>query len=115
MKEQLIDLVDEFGQAYADKSKLLHGLRFEVMGTFATSMSIDAAAVQRFAEQMRMAKYSKLFNRIFDAKLRYSLSPDATTIIRSAALPKHLLALYAACQVTKPRTPTLKVRQIVSE
>jgi hypothetical protein len=115
MREDLVCLAEGFGSAHAEKSKLLHGLEWEIMATFGMSTSLDAAAVERFAQALRIAKQTKLLNRIFDQTIRYTLSADASSIIRATALPKNLLAMYAACQVTKPRTPTLKVRRIVSE
>ena len=115
MKEELICLVEEFGSAHAEKSKLLHGITHEILATFGVSTSIDAAAVERFAQALRIAKQTKLLNRIFEQTTRYTLAADAGSIIRAVALPKAQLALFAQCQVSKPRTPTLKVRRIVSE
>jgi len=114
MKEELICLVEEFGSAHAEKSKLLHGITHEILATFGVSTSIDAAAVERFAQALRIAKQTKLLNRIFEQTTRYTLAADAGSIIRAVALPKAQLALFAQCQVSKPRTPTLKVRRIVS-
>jgi putative Mn2+ efflux pump MntP len=48
MKEELICLVEEFGSAHAEKSKLLHGITHEILATFGLSTSIDAAAVGLF-------------------------------------------------------------------
>src|SRR5438477_7579317 len=115
MKEELICLVEEFGSAHAEKSKLLHGITHEILATFGVSTSLDAAAVERFAQALRIAKQTKLLSRIFEQTTRYTLRPDAGSIIRAVTLPKVHLALFAQCQVSKPRTPTLKVRRIVSE
>jgi len=115
MKEELICLVEEFGSAKAEKSQLLHGLHYEMMATFGSITSLDAAAVERFAQALRIAKQTKLLSRIFEQTIRYTLRPDAGTIIRAVALPKAQLALFAQCQVSKTRTPILKVRRIVSE
>jgi hypothetical protein len=114
MKEELIFLVDEFGSAHAEKSKLLHGTSYEIMATFGMSTSIDAAAAERFANALRVAKQTKLLNKIFEQTVRYTLAADASSIMRSMALPRPLLSLFAQCVVSKPRTPTLKVRQIVT-
>jgi len=115
MKEELICLVEEFGSAHAEKSKLLHGITHEILATFGVSTSIDAAAVERFAQALHIAKQTKLLSRIFEQTTRYTLRPDAGSIIRTMALPKAQLALFAQCQVPKPRTPMLKVRRIISE
>jgi hypothetical protein len=107
--------VEEFGSSHAEKSKLLHGITHEILATFGASTSIDAAAVERFAQALHIAKQTKILNRIFDQTTRYTLRPDAGSIIRAAALPKAQLALFAQCQVSRARTPTLKVRRVVSE
>ncbi len=49
VKEQLILLVKKYGSQHAEKSKLLHGLAWELMGTFGQSTTQDAAAIQRCA------------------------------------------------------------------
>jgi hypothetical protein len=115
MKGELICLVEEFGSAHAEKSKLLHGLAYEILATFGLTTSIDAAAVERFAAALRIAKQTKLLSRIFEQTTRYTLRPDAGSIIRSVALPKAQLALFSQCQVSKPRSPILKVRRIVAD
>ena len=115
MKDELICLVEDFGSAKAEKSKLLHGIHYEMMATFGSTTSLDAAAVERFAQALRIAKQTKLLSRIFEETTRYTLRPDAGHIIRTVMLPKAQLALFSMCQVTKPRTPTLKVRRIISE
>jgi hypothetical protein len=115
MREDLVCLVEEFGSAHAEKSKLLHGSNYEIMATFGMSTSIGAAAAERFANALRVAKQTRLLNRIFEQTVRYSLAADASSIVRSFALPRPLLSLFAQCVVTKPRTPVLKVRQIVSQ
>ena len=79
LKEQLIDVVEEFGSMHAEKSKLLHGTRYEIMATFGMSTSIDAAAAERFAIALRDAKQTRLLNRIFDQQIRYTLTADPET------------------------------------
>jgi hypothetical protein len=115
MRWLVVFLVEEFGSVQAKKSKLLHGIQYEIMATFGMSTSIDAAAAERFAIALRDAKQTQLLNRIFDQQIRYTLAADASSIIRSVELPKPLLALFSQCQVTRPRTPTLKVRRIIAE
>jgi hypothetical protein len=56
MREDLICVVEEFSSAHADKSKLLHGIQYEIMGTFGVTTRIDAAAAERFAQALRIAK-----------------------------------------------------------
>src|SRR5437868_12011392 len=60
LKEELIDLVRDFGSAHAEKSKLLHGITQEMMVTFGSSVSIDAAAVEKFRMALEEAKQTRL-------------------------------------------------------
>ena len=70
-------------------------MSYEIMATFGMSISIDAAAAERFAIALRDAKQTRLLNRIFDQQIRYTLAADASSIIRSVHLSKPLLALYS--------------------
>jgi hypothetical protein len=114
MKEQLIDLVEEFGRHY-ERSKLLQGITHEIVVNFGVSTSIDAAAADTFAHVLRVNKQSQILDRLFERTTRYTLRPNAEQVIRQLALPKATLALYAACQVTAARMPILKVRRIISQ
>src|SRR5437868_1624900 len=49
-KEQLIILAEKFGSPHAEKSKILHGLEYELVATFGMSTALDNAAVLRFKE-----------------------------------------------------------------
>jgi hypothetical protein len=113
MREQLIDLAEEFGSRHNEKSKLLLGSAYEIVATFGTTTCIDAAAVDRFAHVLRVNKQSKLLELIFDQTTRYHLRPDAGPAIRT--LPRVLAALYSQCHLTTPRPPVLAVRRIVAE
>lgn len=88
MREDLICLVEEFGSAHAEKSTLLHGISYEIMATFGMTTSIDAAAAERFAHALRLAKQTRLLNKIFQQTVRYTLAADASSIVRSWALPR---------------------------
>jgi len=85
------------------------------MATFGLSTSSDAVAVERLLQGVRIAKQTRLSDRLFQQSVPYTRAPDASSIVRSVALSKPLLSLFAECQVTKPRTLTLKVRRIVAE
>ena len=50
LEVQLLNLVKAHGSAHAEKSKLLHGIAWEVMATFGSSTSTDNAALERFTE-----------------------------------------------------------------
>jgi len=110
LKDELIDLVRSFGSAHAEKSKILHGVTQEVMVTFGLSVSIDAAAVERFRVALAESGQSRLCAKIFEKTIRWSLMPDSATTIKSSKLSKPLLALYSQCEVIKPRSPSLIVR-----
>lgn len=100
-----------FGSAHAEKSRLLHGVTLEIMGTFGTSTSIDAAAVEVFRQALVKAHQARLLKKIFRKVIRWELLPNWGETIRGVKLPAKLAALYAACQVTKPRTPTITPRE----
>jgi hypothetical protein len=110
LKSELIEMVSEFGSAHAEKSKILHGLSNEIMVTFGQSVSIDAAAVERFRLQLAEDGQSRLSKKIFQATTRWSLAPNSSEVIKGSKLSKTLLALYSQCEVIKSRAPSLVVR-----
>ncbi len=109
--DELRELVREHGSAHAEKSKLLHGISYEVMCSFGQSVSIDAAAVETFREALVKSKQARLLKRIYQKTIRWTLAPDASAIIRNFTLAPKLSGLFAACQVVKDKTPTLIVRE----
>ena len=111
MKEELIDLVRDFGSAHAEKSRLLHGITREMMVTFGSSVSIDGAAVERFRLALMKANQARLLKKVFLQHVRWSLSPEASAIIKGEKLSKSLLALYSQVEVIKPKSPSLQVRE----
>src|SRR5208283_6234653 len=48
LKVELIELVKRFGGPHGKSSKLLHGILWELMGTFGKTTTTDNAAVERF-------------------------------------------------------------------
>jgi len=111
LKQELIGLVRDFGSAHAEKSKIVHGITWEMMATFGSSVSIDSAAVEKFRLALLEAKQARLLKLIFQKDIRWTLSPEASVIIKGEKLSKPLLALYSQCDVVKPRTPSLQVRE----
>ena len=101
----------EFGSAHAEKSRMLHGIKLEIMGTFGTSSSIDAAAVETFRLALVKAHQSGVLKKIFRKVIRWELLPNWAETIRTMKLPPKLVRLYAACQVTEPRTPRIVPRE----
>lgn len=112
LAEVLKPLVSDYGSAHAEKSKVMHGVKWEVMVTYGSSVVIDGAAVEKFRLALVAAKQGRLLKKFFEKTIRWSLSPLAPALIKGEQqLPKSLLALYAMCEVVKPRTPSLQVRE----
>jgi hypothetical protein len=108
--QELRELVREHGSAHAEKSKLLHGVSHEIMCSFGQSVTIDAAAVENFRLALVEAKQAGLLKRIFEKTIRWTLSPEASRIVRGISLTPKLARLFSACQVVKDNTPKLIVR-----
>jgi hypothetical protein len=110
LKATATDWIRRFGSAHAEKSKLLHGVLYEIMGTFGMSTSIDAAAVEAFRLALVRAGQAKLLRSIFDKSVRFDLKPGYAEIIKGVKLKPRLLALYARCSVSTPKTPVITPR-----
>jgi hypothetical protein len=111
LKEELVETVRAFGSTHAEKSRILHGIGWELMATFGSSVSYDAAAVELFRVALYNCDKTRLLKKIFLKEIRWSLMPGATEIIKSEKLSNPLLALYSQCEVVKPKTPSLSVRE----
>jgi hypothetical protein len=112
LKAWFLENVQQFGSAHAEKSKILHGISMEAMVTSSQYSSIDAAAVETFRMQLKKTAKPSVINHIFERTVRWTLMPAAAAYIRENAgkLGSKLVALYAACAVTKDRAPRLEVR-----
>jgi len=108
--ETLRDMVSKHGSAHAEKSKLLHGLEYEVMATFGQTVVIDGAAVETFRDALKQAKQVRLLGKLFEKTIRWTLNPEASKLVRSSTMSKKLSDLFAKCEVVKPITPRLQVR-----
>lgn len=111
MEERLVDLVSKHGSAHAQKSKMLHGLKWEIMGTFGTSTSIDAAAVERLRQELVDTHQTRLLNRVFEKTIRWALRATARAEILKDSVTDRTRALFVACEVTEDRSPSLTVRE----
>jgi hypothetical protein len=111
LKEELVDLVRNFGSAHAEKSRLLHGVTHEMVVTFGQSVSVDAAAVERFRLALLESEQSRLLKKIFLQDVRFTLAPEAALVIKGTKLSNALLSLYSQCQVVKQKAPSLVVRE----
>ena len=110
LEVQLLNLVKAHGSAHAEKSKLLHGIAWEVMATFGSSTSTDNAALERFRLALVKAKQGRLLRRMFEKTVRWLLKPEAAEVVKGSKLSPGLLALYSQIAVIKPNTPKLIVR-----
>jgi hypothetical protein len=110
LRKLFTEQVRAFGSAHAGKSKILHGLSMEIMATFGSSTSIDAAAVETFRKALAKAKQTRLLKKIFEKTERWTMLDNAGIIIRSTKLADSLLALYSKCTVQSPNKPKLVVR-----
>jgi hypothetical protein len=111
LKEELVQLVRDFGSAHAEKSRLLHGITQEMMVAFGSSVSIDAAAVERFRLALLEANQSRLLKKIFTKDIRFTMSPEAAVIIKGEKLSTGLLAIFSQVEVVKQKAPSLVVRE----
>ena len=110
MAEELRELVRQHGSVHSEKSKLLHGIDYEVMATSGQSAVIDAGAVETFRVALVKKKQARLLRRMFEKTVRWSLLAGSAAIVKGETLSAPLMALYAKCQVVKDKTPTLTVR-----
>lgn len=104
-------LVGKYGSAHAEKSKLLHGLKYEAMCSYGQEVKIDASAVEQFRIALTKAGQPGLLRRLFEKTVRWTLKAQASEIVRSSDLPDKFRALYARCEVINAKTPVLKVRE----
>lgn len=107
----LRELAEVHGSVHAEKSKLLHGVGYEIMATFGQMVSVDAAAVEKFRVAASLELSVTKLARVFDVDIRYRLAATAAEFIRTGELSRKVKALYAACTVVKDKTPTLTVRE----
>ena len=110
-EEELIKSVEEHGSAHAQKSKLLHGVKMEIVATYSQRTQIDAQAVETFREELGKAKQSVLISRMFEKDIRWNLKQGASEIIRRSTLSQKLQALWGKCIVLKDCKPSLQVRE----
>ena len=107
----LIDLVRSFGGKHAEKSKILHGIEWELMATFGESHGIDAAAVERLRLALKEAKQTRLLKKLFTEQKSWRLAPNAAEVLRAEGkLPDKLAIAALACFTFTPNTPRLEVR-----
>lgn len=107
----LIELVCIFGGKHREKSKILHGIEWELMATFGQSSGIDATAVERLRLALKAAKQTRLLKKLFTEEKSWHLAPDAAEVLKAEGkLPDDLAMAALACFTFTPRTPQLEVR-----
>jgi hypothetical protein len=107
----LIDLVREFGGKHAEKSKILHGIEWELMATFSESHGTDATAVERLRLALKAAGKTRLLKKLFTEEKSWRLAPNAADVLKSEdKLPDDLAVAVLACFTFTPNTPRLEVR-----
>ena len=107
----LIELVRTFGGKHAEKSKILHGIEFELMATFGESHGIDTAAVERLRLALKDAGKTRLLKKLFTEEKSYRLAANAAEILKAEGkLPDDLAMAALACFTFTPTTPRLEVR-----
>jgi len=94
MKEELVQLVRDFSCAHKEKSRVIHGIKFEMMATFGSLVEIDSAAVERFRLALLESNQSRLLKEIFTIDIRFTISPEAAGIIKGEKLSTGLLAIF---------------------
>ena len=110
-KQKIVELAKQFGSVHASKSKLLHGRKWEAMLTEGTSTSIDAAAVETLRLDLVAQKKTRILKRLFESATRWTLKSTARAEILKPDIGDDVRANFAACEVTKPSTPKLEVRE----
>jgi hypothetical protein len=111
LKADLIELVRQCGGMHAEKSKILHGILWEIMATFGQSTSLDAAAVERLRLGLVKAKQARLLKKLFQKDTRWTFQPGAAIVIKGEKISARVKSLLLDCFVTSYRTPTLDVRE----
>ena len=107
----LIELVRAFGGKHAEKSKIVHGIDWELMATFGESHGIDATAVERLRVALKAANKTRLLKKLFTEEKSWRLAPNAAEILKAEGkLPDDLAMAALACFTFTPSTPRLEVR-----
>jgi hypothetical protein len=107
---ELVELVRAYGGPHATKSKILHGIAWEMVATFAQYSTLDAAAVERFRTALVEAGQSRLMKKLFTESTRWNLNGDAAEVVKTEKLSAKLLGLLIQCTVTGDKKPSLDVR-----
>lgn len=108
--KHLLELVRLEGSGHRDKSYLLYGVEWEIMGTFGQQLMTDSLAVEQFRAAAKKELKPKQFSQMFEELVTYRLLSTASDFVRNSKLSRKLGDLFARCQMIKDKTPTLTVR-----
>jgi hypothetical protein len=111
LEPELIALVRSFGGPHAEKSKILHGIAWEMMATFGQGMLQDAAAIERLRLALKKAKQARLLKKLFQQDIRWTFKASSVEVVKREKLTPKLLRLLLLCFVPVDKTPTLDVRE----
>lgn len=109
-ESELIALVRSFGGPHATKSKILHGIIWEMVATFAQYSTTDNGAIERFRLALVEAGLTRLMKKIFKEESRWTMLSSAAEIVKNEKLSPRLMALLLQCTVTGDKKPSLDVR-----
>jgi hypothetical protein len=112
---ELLALVRSFGGPHATKSKILHGILWEMVATFGKFKTEDSAAVERFRLALVSAKKGRLLKKLFERDVRWTMKSGAGQILAAENLAPRikadLLGLLLLCSSEQDKKPSLDVRQ----
>jgi hypothetical protein len=112
LKSELIELVKKFGGPHGKSSKLLHGIFWELMGTYGKTTVTDNAAIERFRVALQRRHKTALLKKLFSPDVRWTFSSQAMEIIKAEKKPltPKLMGLLLMCFDTRDCTPKLDAR-----
>jgi hypothetical protein len=110
-KAELIELVRAYGGPHKEKSKILHGILWEIMGTFGQSIVQDNQAVEKLRLALQKNGQTRLLKKLFKQDIRWTFGSDAAAVIKEIKLTPRLKGMVLDCFVPADRTPTLDVRK----
>lgn len=111
IKQECIELIKKFGTQHAKTSKLLYGLKFEMMATFGKSTSADGAAIERLRQKLIETQDGGMLKRFFEKSVSWALKSTGRQEVLKPDVSDEVRALFAVCEVTKDSTPRLDVRE----
>jgi hypothetical protein len=110
LESELIELVRRFGGPHGKSSKLVHGIAWEMMGTFGKSTIMDNAAIERLRLALKKAGKTKLLKKLFTRDTRWTFSSQALEIVKTEKLTPKQMGMLLQCFDSRDCAPKLDVR-----